>query len=116
MLPALLTHDAKVIAEVLGPPDLEQESDQTIERDYAYHGQTLTLRFDKNTGDIVSAQMFFLPPVDEAAAFELIGLPRRNAAPTIDTDLLRVWTPYGNLAKVRLSLNNGQVMAIIIEP
>ena len=45
-----------------------------------------------------------------------IGLEPFDIAPTIDSEMLKVWSPYENFSKVRLSLSEGQVIAVIIEP
>lgn len=103
-------------AQLLGSPLTENESDQTIERDYPYQDQTLTISFDKENQQILSFQMFFLPLVDEATAFTRMGVLRRDLPPTITTDVLKVWNTYGPFSKVRLSLNEGQVIAMIVEP
>jgi hypothetical protein len=60
--------------------------------------------------------MFFLPPVDEADAFAHIGLIRHNISPTVASDVLKVWSPYDKFSKVRLSINETKVVAIIVEP
>lgn len=101
---------------VLGKPLAEHRGDTTVEHDYEYNGHQLTIGFDKTSGVILSLQMFFLPPVTEAKALARMGLTPRNLTPTVSTPSLKVWKPYGDFAKVRLSLNNGQVLAIIVEP
>ena len=111
-----MTLDAKQITEIFGAPLIESDGDDTFDRDYTYRGHTLTIGFDKSTRKVVSFQMFFLPPIDEATAFERIGLPQQNIPPSISSDMLKVWNPYDTFSKVRLSLSEGQVMAIIVEP
>ena len=112
----LLPLNAEQITQVLGPPLSEDEGDSTLDRDYTYQEHTLTIGFDKANHNIVSLQMFFLPLVDEATAFTRIGLLQRDLPPLISSDVLKVWSPYGNFSKVRLSLNEGKVIAIIVEP
>ena len=104
------------IEHALGAPLIESEGEQTSDRDYSYQGQTITISFDKASQKIVSLQMFFLPPVNAATALELSGLGQLDIPPTIDSDMLKVWSPYGNFSKVRFSLSEGQVIAVIIEP
>ncbi len=112
----LIALDEKGITQALGSPILESEGDVTFDRDYHYHNHTLTIRFDKSSGNVVSLQMFFLPPVDEAAALSRIGVIQRDTPPSISTNMLKVWSPYGRFSKVRLSVNEGEVIAIIVEP
>ena len=116
MLAAFIPLTSEQIAARLGPPLSENEGELTIDRDYTYQGQTLTINFDKDRQSVVSFQMFFMPLVDEARAFELMGIQRLELAPTLDTDILRVWNTYGPFSKIRVSLNEGQVIAMIVEP
>lgn len=104
------------IEKLLGAPTNEVEGEETIDRDYNYRGNTLTISFDKKKKRVVSFQMFFMPPIEEAAALKNIGIIPRQISPTITSNLLKVWTPYDQFSKVRLSLNNGNVIAIIVEP
>ncbi|GAK58328.1 flp pilus assembly protein TadD [Candidatus Vecturithrix granuli] len=115
-LTSLTRLNAEQIAQRLGTPLAENESEQTIDRDYTYQDQTLTISFDKEKHQILSFQMFFLPLVDETTAFARMGVLRRDLPPTIATDMLKVWNTYGPFSKVRLSLNEGQVIAMIVEP
>lgn len=115
-LASLTQLNVEQLAQRLGTPLSENESEQTIDHDYTYQNQTLTISFDKETRQILSFQMFFLPLVDEAAAFARMGVLRRDLPPTITTDILKVWNTYGPFSKVRLSLNEGQVIAMIVEP
>ena len=112
----LLRLNAEQAAQQLGKPLAENESDQTIDCDYTYQNQTLTISFDKEKHQILSFQMFFLPLVDETTAFARMGVLRRDLPPTITTDILKVWNAYGPFSKIRLSLNEGQVIAMIVEP
>lgn len=112
----LLTLTADEMTAKLGQPISESASDTAISRDYAYRQSTLTVNFDKNSGNVISAQMFFLPMVDEATAFQRIGLRQRDLPPTISSDVLKVWNPYGEFQKVRLSIESNQVIAMIVEP
>ena len=116
-LAVLSSLDAEQITQLLGPPLLETEEGVTLDRDYHYQGETLSISFDKESREVVSFQMFFLPPVNEAQALSQIGLPEdADAVPTINSDMLKVWGPYGQFSKLRLSLSEGQVIAIIVEP
>jgi hypothetical protein len=60
--------------------------------------------------------MFFLPPVGEVEAFAHIGIQWRNIPPTLFTNAVKVWTPYGPFSKVRLSLTDDAVLAIAVQP
>ncbi|PIE36214.1 hypothetical protein CSA56_00940 [candidate division KSB3 bacterium] len=115
-LAQLVTMTPEQLEQLLGIPLLESEGEQTIDRDYTYREQAVTIAFDKKSQAIVSVQMFFLPPVDEASALENIGLEQLDTLPTIDSGMLKVWSPYGNFSKVRLSLSADQVIAVIVEP
>jgi len=115
-LEQLVTFTPEALVQTLGTPVIESKGDQTVDRDYNYQGHTITITFDKAGQKIVSVQMFFLPPVDETTAREQIGLEQLDIAPTIDSGMLKVWSPYGNFSKVRFSLNEGQVIAVMIEP
>ena len=107
--------DAK-IAQLLGPPVSESKGEATIEREYNYNGNTLAIGFDQTQHKIISFQMFFLPPVDEVEAFARIGLIRRDLPPAVASNVLKVWKHYGKFSKVRLSINEHKVVAIIVEP
>ena len=109
--------DAEQISQLLGPPLMETEGEETLDRDYQYHGETLNISFDKDGQKVLSFQMFFLPPVDESLAFSQIGVQKQtDVVPTIDSEMLKVWGPYGQFSKLRLSLSEGRVIAVIVEP
>lgn len=108
--------DPNSLAQLLGPPLTEYDGGQTLDREYDYQGRTLTIHVDKVSRKIVSAQIFFLPPVDEATALKQIGAEQLDITPTIHSDMMKVWSPYGEFSKLRLSLSEGQVIAVIVEP
>ncbi len=109
--------DAGQIAQLLGPPLMETDGGETLEQDYSYQGETLIINFDKESRKIVSFQMFFLPPIDESRALSQIGIQEEvDAVPTIDSEMLKVWGPYGQFSKLRFSLSEGNVIAVIVEP
>ena len=112
----LVNLDAQSIGQLLGPPLSESKGETTVEREYAYNGNRLAIGFAQTSRQILSLQMFFLPPVTETEAFTRIGLLRRELPATVVGKVLKVWKPYGAFAKVRLSLNEGNVVAIIVEP
>lgn len=113
---ALTDLDADTLSQLLGKPLSETKEDDTIDREYNYQGNTLTISFDKKKKKIVSFQMFFVPPVSEATALANIGVVPRQLEPTLASDILKVWSPYDKFSKIRLSLNEGKVIAIIVEP
>ncbi len=113
---ALTGLNADKLSQFLGQPLSETKEEDTLDREYNYQGNTLTISFDKKKKKIMSFQMFFVPPVDESMALSNIGIVPRKIEPTITSDLLKVWTPYDKFSKVRLSLNEGKVIAIIVEP
>ncbi|GAK54058.1 hypothetical protein U14_05335 [Candidatus Moduliflexus flocculans] len=113
---ALINLDADKLSQLLGKPLSETKEDDTIDREYNYQGNTLTISFDKKKKKIVSFQMFFVPPVSEATALANIGVIPRQIEPTLMSDILKVWSPYDTFSKVRLSLSDGNVIAIVVEP
>ncbi len=116
-LTALKGLNAEQVSKLLGPPLMESEGATTFDRDYPFRGETLNISFDKKTRQSVSFQMFFLPPVDQNRAFAQIGLKEEaGAVPVIDNDMLKVWGSYGPFSKLRLSLSEGRVIAVIVEP
>lgn len=114
--PGIVYLEYEKIKQVLGIPISETEGEVIIEREYEYNGHTLTIGIDKTTHKIISFQMFFLPPVEEADAFARIGLIRQDIPPTVVSNVLKVWSPYGKFSKVRLSMNEAKVIAMIVEP
>ena len=98
------------------PPIAEVDADKTLMQDYVYNGYTLTLHRDKQRLEIASLAMFFLPPVQEIEAFTSMGLHWRDIPPDLQTQSVKVWTPYGPFAKVRISLNENDVIAITVQP
>jgi tetratricopeptide (TPR) repeat protein len=115
-LAALIVLDEKDLRQALGSPIAEIDDDETLMQDYAYNGYTLTLHRDKERLDIVSLSMFFLPPVQESEAFTNMGLHWRDIPPDLQTQSVKVWTPYGPFAKARISLNENDVIAITVYP
>ena len=115
-LAALLVLGEKDLRQTLGPPIAEVDDDETLMQDYVYNGYTLTLHRDKQRLDIASLSMFFLPPVQESEAFTRMGLHWRDIPPDLQTQSVKVWTPYGPFAKVRISLNENDVIAITVRP
>ena len=113
---ALTGLNADKLSQFLGQPLSETKEDDSIDREYNYQGNTLTISFDKKKKKILSFQMFFVPPVSEATALSSIGIIPRKLEPTIASGLMKVWAPYDKFSKVRLSLNEGNVIAIIVEP
>jgi len=113
---ALIGLNEDKLSQFLGEPLSETKDDDTIDREYTYQGNTLTISFDKKKKKILSFQMFFVPPVNEATALSNIGIVPRQIEPTLASDILKVWSPYDKFSKVRLSLNEGNVIAIIVEP
>lgn len=114
--PGIVYLEYEKIEHVLGTPISETEGETTIEMEYEYNGNILTIGIDKTSHNIISFQMFFLPPVDEADAFAHIGLIWRNIPPTVASNVLKVWSPYDKFSKVRLSINETKVVAIVVEP
>ena len=113
---ALTGLNADKLSQFLGQPLSETKEDDSIDREYNYQGNTLTISFDKKKKKILSFQMFFVPPVTEATALSSIGIIPRKLEPTIASGLMKVWAPYDKFSKVRLSLSDGNVVAIIVEP
>lgn len=113
---ALTGLNADKLSQFLGQPLSETKEDDSIDREYNYQGNTLTISFDKKKKKILSFQMFFVPPVSEATALSSIGIIPRKLEPTIASGLMKVWAPYDKFSKVRLSLSEGNVVAIIVEP
>lgn len=116
LLATLLAASQETQEQILGEPLTETISDTTLIQEYLYKGYTLTINRDKESYHILSCSMFFLPPVGEVEAFTHIGLPWRNIPPTLLTNSIKVWTPYDSFAKVRISLSQDDVLAIIVEP
>ena len=102
--------------QLLGTPLSETITDTTIMQDFRYNGHTLTITRDRQTQQILSCAMFFLPPVSEVEAFAHIGLYWRNISPTLLTNAVKMWMPYGPLTKVRVSLDHENVLAIVVQP
>ena len=115
-LAEIMSLDLNSLGQLLGPPVMEYDGEHTLDREYAYQGRTLTIRVDKVSQKILSAQIFFLPPVDEATALAQIGAQQLDIVPTMHSDMLKVWSPYGEFSKLRLSLSEGQVIAVVVEP
>lgn len=115
-LALLLDASQESQVQILGPPVSETLSDATLSQDFQYNGHTLTLTRDRQTQKILSCSMFFLPPVSEIEAFAHIGVHRRNLPPTLSTNAVKAWMPYGPFAKVRISLNAEDVLAIVVQP
>ena len=113
---ALTGLNADKLSQFLGQPLSETKEDDSIDREYNYQGNTLTISFDKKKKKILSFQMFFVPPVTEATALSNIGIIPRKLEPTIASGLMKVWAPYDKFSKVRLSLSEGNVVAVIVEP
>ncbi len=115
-LAIVLTASPERQAQLLGTPVSEAFTETTSTQDFQYNGQTLTITRDRQTQQILSCSMFFLPPVSEIEAFSHIGVYWRNLLPTLLTNAVKTWMPYGPFTKVRISLNQQDVLAIVVQP
>ncbi len=115
-LAMLLAASQENQAQLLGAPISESATETALIQEFQYKNHTLTINRDKQTRKILSCSMFFLPPVSEVDAFAHIGLQWRDVPPTLLTNTVKAWTPYDSFAKVRISLNHDNVLAIVVLP
>ncbi len=102
-------------AQLLGSPLTENEVIKRLMRDYPSHEQTMRSVLIRKISRFSRIQMFFCLS-DEATAFNRMGFLRRIRPPTMHNGHLKRLENFGPFSKVRLSLNEGQVIAMIVEP